>query len=132
MFILMGSDGVVNPNGQDDVGPFSESSIIFLIRYLVPPHSDNEGAAAYLYNQVGESSGLKWTVVRPTDLIDADVSDYELFEKQQGGLFGSGTATRANVAHAMVQLITQTTFGKPGSSKCLRFWIERRKHPSRY
>lgn len=106
-FILMGSDGVANPNGQDDVRPFSERSIIFLIRYLVPPHSDNEGAAAYLYHQIGESSGLEWTVVRPTDLIDADVSDYDLFKKPQGGLFGSGTATRANVAHAMAELITK-------------------------
>ena len=108
--ILMGSNGVANPNGADDVRPFMERCILSLIRYLVPPHVDNETAAQLLYDTYPkeESSGLEWCVVRPDDLIDTDVVTlYDLHEKPLKGLFGGGTASRRNVAHAIVQLIVK-------------------------
>mmetsp|Transcript_34696 Transcript_34696/g.49255 ORF Transcript_34696/g.49255 Transcript_34696/m.49255 type:complete len:242 (-) Transcript_34696:1237-1962(-) len=101
-FILMGSNGVANPNGKDDIRPYTERFLIQVIRWLVPPHVDNEKAAAYLYNM--ERGSVEWTVMRPDDLIDADVSSYQLLEKPCKGLFGGGVATRANVADAMVSL----------------------------
>merc|ERR1712043_126878 len=76
-FILMGSNGVANPNGMDEIRPRSERTIIFLLRYLIPPHADNEGAAAYLHN---------------------------LREKQKKD---GSEVTRANVAHFMVDLVTK-------------------------
>lgn len=110
-YILMGSDGVSHPDKKTDKPrAFMERSIIFLLRYLIPPHADNEGAALYLYENRDK---FEWSVVRPIDLIDAEVSEYDIFEQQQGPLFGDGTATRANVADFMVKLITdEATWGK--------------------
>ena len=103
-FILMGSNGVANPNGNDDVRPYSERLLLSLLRFLVPPVSDNEEAALYLHN-LGDKTCVEWCVVRPDDLIDGVVSNYELTPKPPFGLFGAGVSTRANVAHAMVQLV---------------------------
>lgn len=110
-FILMGSDGVANVK-TDDQRSFVERLIIWLIRQLVPPHSDNEQAADYLLNELGSETNkadVEWSIVRPTDLIDGDVVGYSLYPKPQGSLFGSGIATRANVAHFMVELLLKPT-----------------------
>ena len=105
-FILMGSDGVAF-EGNDDIRPFYERLLISLIRYMIPPHRDNEGAAAYLLSQ---RDGMEWVIVRPTDLVDeAPSATYQLYPKPQGSLFGSGTATRSHVAKAMVELITSAS-----------------------
>ena len=105
-FILMGSDGVANPNGEDDKRTLGERSILTMLRYTIPPHKDNELAAAYISKM--NSPKIEWTVVRPTDLINGKASEYELFTKPQKSLFGSakdGVTTRANVAQFMVDLI---------------------------
>jgi NAD(P)H-binding len=105
-FILMGSDGVSHPDGiTDDKRLLGERTVLSLLRCLVPPHSDNEEAAAYLYRTVGTTTGVEWSVVRPTDLINGDVSAYQLYDKPPGSLFGGGVVTRANVATFMVELI---------------------------
>ena len=103
-FIMMGSEGVSNPDGSDPIRPFSERCVLFLLRWLVPPHVDNEMAAKYLHEHKNE---FDWSVVRPTDLIDADVSEYDIFDTNAGSLFGSGVATRANVADMMVKLVVE-------------------------
>jgi nucleoside-diphosphate-sugar epimerase len=105
-FILMGSDGVAHLAGTDDERSFTERTILSIIRFLIPPHADNEAAAAYLYGLDREQSSIEWTVVRPTDLIDGDARKYTLYSKPQGSLFGGGAATRANVAKSMVDLLT--------------------------
>lgn len=108
-FVLMGSDGVANPDGTDDQRSFVERTIIGLLRYLIPPHADNEQAAAYLSNDIGKDNNkIEWVVVRPTDLVDADeIGKYVLYDKPKGSLFGGGTtASRINVAATMVDLIT--------------------------
>lgn len=107
-FLLMNSDGVAHPAGTDNLRPWSERAIISIIRYLIPPHSDNEGAAEHLY-KLGKDTSVEWTAVRPTDLIDGESTDYEVFDKPQGSLFGSGTARRSNVAKFMVDLVTDET-----------------------
>lgn len=101
-FILMNSEGVAREG--DTIRPFSERMIIFLLRHLIPPHADNEQAAAYV-ESMGKDSGVEWTVIRPTDLIDGPVSDYVLYDKPTGSLFGSGVAKRSNVAKSMVDMI---------------------------
>ncbi|KAL7533362.1 hypothetical protein ACHAXR_005182 [Thalassiosira sp. AJA248-18] len=106
-FILMGSDGVANPAGGDDKRRRSERAAFSLLRHLIPPHKDNELAAAYISSM--NSPKIEWTVVRPTDLINAEKSSkYELFDKPQKGLFSGakeGITTRANVAKCMVDMI---------------------------
>ena len=103
-FILMGSNGVANPNGQDDKRSAFERSLLCVLRYTVPPHADNEDAAKYMYN-LGTDS-VEWSVVRPTDLIDGPVTEYDIDSKPRPGLFSPGSpATRSNVADCMVNMI---------------------------
>ena len=105
-FILMGSDGVANPLGGDDTRSFGERTVLTMLRYGLPPHNDNEKAAAYI--SAVDSPVVEWVVVRPTDLINGEATKYETFAKPQKSLFGSvkdGIATRANVALFMVDLI---------------------------
>lgn len=107
-FILMGSDGVANPDGTDDKRPAVERGLLCIIRALVPPHRDNEGAVSYLSNELSQEAAgdaMEWVVVRPTDLINGEVSKYKLFLKPNGSLFGSSQATRSNVAKCMVDMI---------------------------
>jgi nucleoside-diphosphate-sugar epimerase len=102
-FVLMGSNGVSHPDGTTDPErPLGERIVLTIVRYMIPPHADNVSAVAYLY----EHGDIEWCVVRPADLIDAQVSEYELSESQTGPLFGDKKATRANVAHFMVELVT--------------------------
>jgi len=104
-FLLMSSDGVSHPAGTDDPRKGLERFVLFLLRHLVPPHADNEEAAAYLYNI--STKNVPWVAIRPTDLIDADSpSEYIKLDKPPGGLFGDGVVTRANVAKCMVDMIT--------------------------
>ena len=104
-FLLMGSNGVAHPGGRDDTRAFSDRALLTILRYLIPPHADNEEAAAYIYHSLG-TSGLEWIVERPTDLVDGVAGDYILLDKPHGSLFGSGVATRATVAKSMVDLLT--------------------------
>jgi putative NADH-flavin reductase len=97
--ILMGSDGVGHPD--DDRRSFVERVVLFLLRNLIPPHADNEETAAHLL----QTKTPEWCVVRPTDLQDGAPSKYTLYAKPPGSLFGSGIATRSNVAKFMVDLI---------------------------
>ena len=112
----MGTDGVSNPAGGDPKFSFGERTALFLLRHLIPPHKDNETAAEYIYTKT-DNPNLEWTVVRPTDLIDGDVSKYQLFDKRQGGLFGGGVATRANVAKCMTDMILTEDLWKEWKGK---------------
>jgi nucleoside-diphosphate-sugar epimerase len=103
-FILMSADGVANPNGNDDRRPFLERLTLTLLRLLIPPVADNEAAALYVHS-LGKDTSIEWCVVRPGDLIEGDVSEYNMTPKPCFGLFGAGKSTRANVGHSMVQLI---------------------------
>ena len=104
-FILMGTVAVPNPNGEDDKRTFGERLVQFLLRYLTPPHTDNEKAAAFIYGKT-DNPNLEWTVVRPTELTNGDASKYELFPKPIDPLFGGDrSVTRANVAQSMADLI---------------------------
>lgn len=108
-FVLMGTVAVPNPNGNDDKRTVGERFVLFLLRYLLPPHRDNEMAAAYIYTKNGNSN-LEWVVVRPTSLIDGTASKYELVTKPTDPLFGGDrSVTRANVAQSMVDLILTNT-----------------------
>jgi hypothetical protein len=105
-FILMGSNGVQNPSGKDRERGTMEKGVIFLLRHLVPPHKDNELAAAYLHDNLKPESGKEWTVVRPGDLIDSEeVTEYALHKQSPKGPFADGACSRANVADFMVRLI---------------------------
>jgi len=112
--ILMGSNGVSNPDGSDDmIRPITERVLLGLLRLLIPPVADNEHAAMYLSKDIGhEEAKVEWVVVRPNDLIDGEVSEYEVLPKPVGSLFGGGVTTRSNVAAFMGELILDDTVWK--------------------
>lgn len=104
-FILMGTVAVPNPSKEDDDRTRGERFVQFLLRYLLPPHRDNETAAEYIHTKT-DNPNLEWTVVRPTGLTDGSASKYELFPKPIDNLFGGDrSVTRANVAQSMVDMI---------------------------
>eukprot|EP00536_Pseudo-nitzschia_multiseries_P010148 jgi/Psemu1/307066/fgenesh1_kg.301_\ len=116
-FLLMGSDGVAHPDGvTDPKRSLLERAVIWMIRYLIPPHADNEGAARYLYNDsttaaataTATATAKKWCVVRPGDLTDDDTDPkgYELLDHPRGSLFGGDSTSRMQVAACMVELAT--------------------------
>lgn len=101
-FILMGSEGVAVPG--DDQRSLFDRFLLFLIRYLVPPHSDNEAAAAHVLSLTQP----EWCIIRPTDLQDGPPQKYNIYEKPFGSLFASGIVTRSTVARFMVDLVTDS------------------------
>uniref|UniRef100_A0A7S4AX65 NAD(P)-binding domain-containing protein n=2 Tax=Pseudo-nitzschia australis TaxID=44445 RepID=A0A7S4AX65_9STRA len=111
-FILMGSEGVAHPDGKTDPKRSNfERCVLFLLRWLVPPHADNEKAALYLH----QNPSFDWSVVRPGDLFNKkEVKDddskgakgYEIFDHPQGALFGDNPTARSDVADFMVGLAT--------------------------
>ena len=104
-FILMNTVGVSNPTLKERRGIF-ERGVLTLLRWLIPPHNDNETAAQYLHETAGKQSEyLDWCSVRPDSLINAEVSSYDVTESPLTGLFTGRPTTRSNVAHFMTQLI---------------------------
>ncbi|MRI33659.1 NAD-dependent epimerase [Endozoicomonas sp. OPT23] len=106
--ILMNSTGCANPD-IDEQPPLSQRVVVSLLRWLLPPHRDNEMAAAYLSEQVGsDSNTIEWVAVRPDALTDeVVVSDYSLFPSPvRNAIFDSGKTSRINVGHFMAELLT--------------------------
>jgi nucleoside-diphosphate-sugar epimerase len=119
-FVLMASEGCAAPG--DDPRGFWDGLLLSLIRWLVPPHVDNELACAHLLQQQQQlwtssqhpssNPHPEWVIVRPCDLVNDDddtttttKNKYVLHSKPTGRLFGSGTVSRASVAQFMTDLI---------------------------
>jgi len=104
-FILMSTVGVSNPDlGEQRTG--FERILLGVLRYTIPPHSDNETAARYLHDSLGkEITSIEWCCVRPDSLINAEVSAYEIEESPVTGIMSGRPTTRSNVANFMVDLI---------------------------
>lgn len=104
-FVLMNTVGAPNPDLREHRTWF-ERGVLTLLRWLIPPHRDNETAAEHLHTAVGtQSTSLEWCSVRPDSLIDAEVSPYDVKESPVTGIFTGRATTRANVAHFMTKLI---------------------------
>jgi putative NADH-flavin reductase len=107
--LLMSSVGCRNSDAEEKIS-FAQLFVIGLLRLLVPPHSDNEKAANYLRTMIGQNnSHIEWAAIRPDDLIENDeVSAYSIHVSPIRSIFNAGKTSRINVAHFMVQLITDT------------------------
>lgn len=106
-FVLMNTAGMRNRDLDEPVS-FGQRCVIGLIRVLLPPHADNEGAAQYLRAEVGRHDrAIEWVVVRPDTLVDADrVTEYEVHASPtRSAVFDAGKTSRINVAHFMAELI---------------------------
>ena len=106
-FILMNTSGNQNKAAGETITT-KEKMVIGLIRALLPPHVDNETAAAYLQTRFAmPNKSITWVAVRPDDLIDETaVSAYQIMPSPiRSAIFDAGKTSRINVAHFMSQLI---------------------------
>jgi len=104
-FVLMNSVGVSNA-ARAERRTWGERCVLTLLRWLVPPHKDNEDAAQRLHKEVGrDNAHVAWCIVRPDALINGEVSAYEITESPVTGIFSGRPTTRANVAHFMLGLV---------------------------
>lgn len=106
--VLMNSSGNSNRDLNEKVS-LGQKFLISLIRYLVPPHFDNEKASDLLRMQIGQSdASIEWVAVRPDGLINEDeVTAYEAYASPiRSAIFDAGSISRINVAHFMKTLIT--------------------------
>lgn len=107
-FVLMNSAACRNRDLDESV-PRTQAIVVAMLRLLMPPHADNEQAADDLRQNVGrENANLRWVVVRPDSLRDADaVTDYAVHRSPtRSAIFDPGSTSRINVAHFMADLIT--------------------------
>ncbi|MCO7222704.1 NAD(P)-dependent oxidoreductase [Pleionea sp. CnH1-48] len=106
-FVLMNTTGNQNTQAGEKVS-LGESVVMSLIRLLLPPHIDNEKAAAFLQSNIGSTHKfIEWVIVRPDSLIDeSKASEYSLFSSPiRSAIFNAGKTSRVNVAHFMSRLI---------------------------
>ncbi len=108
-FVLMNTSGNRNKDLNESIS-FGERIVVALVRFLVPPHTDNEQAAEHLRVGIGQNNPLiEWVAVRPDNLIDQDtVTEYELHPSPiRSAIFNAGKTSRINVGNFMARLITE-------------------------
>ncbi|MDX2414273.1 MAG: NAD(P)H-binding protein [Bacteroidales bacterium] len=108
-FVLMNTTGNRNRDLSEPISA-GEKLVMGMIRLLVPPQSDNEKAADFLRENIGQNNkSIDWVAVRPDTLIDDDkVSEYELFASPtRSALFNPGHTSRINVGNLMARLIVE-------------------------
>jgi hypothetical protein len=103
----MNTTGNQNSKGGEKIS-IAQTVVVGLIRFLLPPHADNEEAARYLQSHYDcHHKIIEWVTVRPDSLIDEEsVSEYGIYESpMRSAIFDAGKTSRINVAHFMSQLI---------------------------
>ena len=106
-YVLMNT--VANSNRDlNESSSFAQKCIIGLLRFMLPPHSDNEQAAEYLRTIIGQKDeAIEWTAVRPSGLIDEEnASEIEVYPSPMRSILKDGQISRINVGHFMADLIT--------------------------
>lgn len=106
--ILMSSVSVHRSGGFDARRGGAERAVTGLLRALVPPAKDNQDAADFLLEYVGQDSPFfQWVAVRCDTLRDGDVTEYVLHEGIVSSLARPDDTNMANVAHFMCDLVTE-------------------------
>jgi putative NADH-flavin reductase len=108
--VLMNTTGNCN-HDENEKPPLSQRFVVFLLRYLLPPHADNESAANFLRISIGQNNNfIEWVAVRPDGLIDEkEVSEYQVsVSPSTNVIFNPGKTSRINVAHFMASLLKTT------------------------
>ena len=113
-FILMNSSGVSNLDILEKIS-FKQKCVMTLLRWLVPPHADNEKAADYLRTEIGQCNNIiEWTAVRPDGLVNEEtVSEYTTYSSPiKSAIFEAGKVSRINVGHFMAELMSDVDLWK--------------------
>lgn len=106
-FILMNTTGNQNKLACEQISN-RQAAIVKLIRILIPPHADNENAAGYLQQSIGDKQkDIEWVVVRPDSLTnEKSVTNYDTHTSPiQSAIFDAGKTSRINVANFMSELV---------------------------
>lgn len=105
-FILMNTVGAQDLTNPDERVPCPQFLVVAMLRCMLPPHADNEQAAAYLRNTVGKNPAIEWCIVRPDGLVDEkEVSKYTITDSPTTDvIFDSLSVSRISVAHFMATL----------------------------
>lgn len=109
-FVLMNTAGNRNRDLDEPIS-FGQKIVVCLLRYLLPPHVDNENAADYLRVTIGQNDPMiEWVAVRPDGLVNEPaVTGYKIHPSPtRSAIFNPGTTSRINVADFMSTLITDT------------------------
>lgn len=106
-YVLMNTVAYRNRDLNESIS-FVQKFLIGLLRLLLPPHPDNEGAAEYLRTVIGQKDdAIEWTAVRPSALIDEEsASEIEIYPSPMKSILKDGQISRINVGHFMADLIT--------------------------
>lgn len=107
-FVLMNTAGNQNLQTGEPVS-LAQNFVVGMIRHLIPPHADNESAAAYLQTYYGNNQKvIEWVTVRPDSLInEALVTEYKVHPAPtRSAIFDAGITSRINVASFMSLLVT--------------------------
>jgi NAD(P)-dependent dehydrogenase (short-subunit alcohol dehydrogenase family) len=107
-FILMNTTANRNRDADEKIG-LGHAIFVGILRIILPPQADNEQAADYLRTEIGQDNQImEWIAVRPDTLIDQDeVTSYTMHPSPiRDPVFNAGKTSRINVAHAMVELLT--------------------------
>lgn len=106
-FVLMNTTGNQNSQAGETVS-MAQKIVVGLIRRLIPPHADNEFAAANLQaHYASNQKEIEWVVVRPDTLInEMSVTEYNIHDAPtRSAIFNAGITSRINVANFMSQLV---------------------------
>ena len=105
--ILMSSVSVNRSGGLDTRRGPVERAIVWMLRGLVPPATDNQRAADFLHDVIEAADPyVQWVAVRPDSLKEGDVTPYALHEGLVSSLARPDETNMANVAHFMCELAT--------------------------
>jgi putative NADH-flavin reductase len=107
-FVLMSTTAYTDKvHGEKET--FGESIVFGLLKVLLPPHTDNVKSGDYLLKKIKESEYFEWVAVRPDSLIDeANISQYQIMDKKmRSPIFNPGKTSRINVAHFIVDLLSE-------------------------
>lgn len=106
-FILMNTTGNQNVLAGESIS-WAQTCVIALIRLMLPPHADNEMAAAYLQSYfTAQQKRIEWVTIRPDSLIDEpSATEYHVHTSPiRSAIFDAGKTSRINVAHFMAEMI---------------------------
>lgn len=106
-FVLMNTSGNRNKERNEKVS-VGHHMVVGLLRLLLPPHVDNEQAAAHLQYTIGKNHpNIEWVAVRPDGLIDKkETSEFSIHASPtRDPIFNAGKTSRVNVASFMASLM---------------------------
>lgn len=108
-FILLNTAGNKNLDLKEKTST-SENIIVGIIRLLLPPHTDNENAANYLREAIGQdNTSIEWVAVRPDTLTNEEnISNYTIHESPtRSAILNPGKTSRINLANFMTTLLSE-------------------------